>query len=37
MSKDMNEIAALGNMFDMIKIAFYFGYMKGLRHKGESA
>lgn len=34
---DMNEIAEMGSVFNIIKYAFYFGYMKGLRAKKGGA
>ena len=34
---DMDEIAEMGSIFNVIKYAFYFGYMKGQRAKKGGA
>lgn len=34
---DMNEIVQAGNLIDIIRIAFYFGYMKGCKTKKGGA
>lgn len=37
MVEDMNEIAELGDLCDIIATAFYFGYMKGSRARKRGA
>lgn len=37
MIEDMDEIAEMGSVFQIIKYAFYFGYMKGQRAKKGGA
>lgn len=34
---EMDEIAKLGNLFDIITISFYYGYMKGAKAKKGGA
>lgn len=37
MIEDMDEIAEMGSVFKIIKYAFYFGFMKGLKAKKGGA
>lgn len=37
MIEDMDEIAQLGSTFQIIRYAFYFGYMKGKKAKKGGA
>lgn len=37
MIEDMDEITEMGSVFNIIKYAFYFGFMKGQRAKKGGA